>query len=370
MHKNGQVDGTRSHTGSFTGNDATNYNTHLRNLLIFIRMAISLTKLLLEIESSFPDNDQLLVMKGVMDGKSLSDIATELAVKVKDAKQSLIAGMQKAKVNNLYELIVWGLRTGIIKDEPKTNLKDKIQPAAGTYEAHPTWLRVLDAIIGGYSDLEIEQQAGVSRDSLEHYKKMISDKFGLGDSRAKLIRFGFQLLNPIEGPSQVKGFRVPLLSLQQQEVLKLICQGYNTKEMADILDPPVSPKTVEYHRAQIKAKLGIDTHANVATTEITRMALKYFPDLLTDRPQAAKMEPQGDVFHSLTPQQLAVFKMYVKGYSTKEIAEFLKVSHKTVEFHRNKLFQRLGVNSPADVTALGVKLGIIEPSLHPGKVEK
>ena len=130
-------------------------------------MAISLTKLLLEIESSFPDNNQLLVMKGVMDGKSLSDIATELSVKVKDAKIALTAGMQKARVQNLYELIVWGLRAGIIKDEPKTDFKDKIQPAAGTYEAHPTWLRVLEAIILGYSDNEIDRQAGVNRDSIE-----------------------------------------------------------------------------------------------------------------------------------------------------------------------------------------------------------
>lgn len=333
-------------------------------------MPILLSELLQEIESSFPDNDQLLVMKGVMDGKSLSEIAAELAVKVKDTKQALASGMQKAKVQNLYELILWGLRAGVIKDEPLTHLKDKIQSPEGTYEGHPTWLRVLSGIIAGYNDSEIEREAGVSRDSLEHYKKLIDTKFNLGGSRAKLIRFGFQLLNPIEGPAQVKGFRVPILSLQQQEVLKLICQGYNTKEIADLLEPPVSPKTVEYHRAEIKRKLGIDTHANVATTEITRMALKYFPDLLTDRPQAAKMEPEGDIFHALTPQQMMVFKMYVKGYSTKEIAEFLKVSPKTVEFHRLRLFQKLGVNSPADVTALAVKLGIIEPSLHPGKVEK
>jgi DNA-binding CsgD family transcriptional regulator len=333
-------------------------------------MAILLTELLPKSESSFPDNDQLLVMKGIMDGYSLSDIASGIAIRPKDAKMMLATGMQKAKVNNLYELIVWGLRTGVIKDEPLTHLKDKIQPAAGTYESHPTWIRVLEAIISGYSDQDIDREAGISRDSLEYYKKMISDKFNLGNSRAKLIRFGFQLLNPIEGPPQVKGFRIPVLSLQQQEILKLICQGYNTKEMADMLQPPISPKTVEYHRAMIKAKLGIDTHANVATTEITRMALKYFPDLLTDRPQASKMEAVGDIFHSLTPQQLTVFKMYVRGYSTKEIADFLKVSHKTVEFHRNNLFHRLGINNPADVTALAVKLGIIEPSLHPGKVER
>ena len=324
-------------------------------------MPISLTKLLLEIESSFPDNDQLLVMKGVMDGLSLSDIATELAVKVKDAKMALASGMQKAKVQNLYELIVWGLRTGVIKDEPKTDLKDKVEPRAGTYEAHPMWLQVLEAIISGYSDAEIDTQAGINRDSLEYYKKLISDKFGLGGSRAKLIRFGFQVLNPIEGPSQIKGFRVPLLSLTQQEVLKLICLGYNVKEIADILDPPVSVKTVEYHRAKIKQKLGIDTNANVATTDITRQALKYFPDLLDDKHTDVDFKPGETIYTTLTPQQLSVFKMMVKGYDRFEIAKFLGISHKTVEYHRLKLMQKLKVNNAADLTSLAVKMGVVAP---------
>jgi len=170
-------------------------------------MAISLFKLLLEVQSSFPDDTQLLVMTGVMDGKSLSNIATELAIKVKDAKNILATGMRRANVNNLYELIVWGLRTGIIKDEPKTDLKNKIQPPVGSYEAHPTWLRVLDAIISGYNDVEIEQHAGVSRDSLKYYKKHINDTFNLGGSRARLIRFGFQLLNPIKPPLSMSGNR-------------------------------------------------------------------------------------------------------------------------------------------------------------------
>ena len=333
----------------------------LRKSLIFIRMPILLTELLTEVESSFPDNDQLLVMKGVMDGLSLSDIATELAVKVKDAKQALIAGMQKAKVNNLYEMIVWGLRAGVIKDEPKTDLKDKIQPAAGTYEAHPTWVRFLEAIVSGYNDAEIDRQAGINRDSIEYYKKLIADKFGLGDSRAKLIRFAFQLLNPIEGPAQIKGFRVPLLSLQQQEVLKLICLGYNVKEIADMVEPPVSVKTVEYHRAKIKQKLGIDTNANVATTDITRQALKYFPDLLDDKHPDYNFAPGEDIYHTLTPQQLAVWKMTVKGYDRFEVAKILGISHKTVEYHRLKLMQKLKVNNAADLTSLAVKLGIVEP---------
>jgi DNA-binding NarL/FixJ family response regulator len=45
------------------------------------------------------------------------------------------------------------------------------------------------------------------------------------------------------------------LSERQRETLQLIAEGHNTKTIAFLLK--VSPKTVEYHRSQIMARLGI-----------------------------------------------------------------------------------------------------------------
>ena len=129
-----------------------------------------------------------------------------------------------------------------------------------------------------------------------------------------------------------------------------------------MVEPPVSVKTVEYLRAKIKQKLGIDTNANVATTDITRQALKYFPDLLDDKHPDYNFEPGEDIYHTLTPQQLAVWKLTVKGYDRFEVAKILGISHKTVEYHRLKLMQKLKVNNAADLTSLAVKLGIVEPA--------
>ncbi len=45
------------------------------------------------------------------------------------------------------------------------------------------------------------------------------------------------------------------LTARQREILQLIAEGQNTKAIAVVLE--VSPKTVEYHRAQLMARLGI-----------------------------------------------------------------------------------------------------------------
>ena len=52
---------------------------------------------------------------------------------------------------------------------------------------------------------------------------------------------------------------VPLLSEREREVLQLLAEGHNTKEIADQLS--ISAKTVETHRAQIMAKLKLDSIA-------------------------------------------------------------------------------------------------------------
>lgn len=45
------------------------------------------------------------------------------------------------------------------------------------------------------------------------------------------------------------------LTIRQREILQLIAEGQNTKQIADILK--VSPKTVEYHRMKLMAGLNL-----------------------------------------------------------------------------------------------------------------
>jgi DNA-binding CsgD family transcriptional regulator len=47
----------------------------------------------------------------------------------------------------------------------------------------------------------------------------------------------------------------------------------------------------------------------------------------------------------LTDREQEIFTMLLNGISPKEIANSLKVSYSTVNFHRNNLYRKLGIQS-------------------------
>jgi DNA-binding NarL/FixJ family response regulator len=63
----------------------------------------------------------------------------------------------------------------------------------------------------------------------------------------------------------------------------------------------------------------------------------------------------------LTPQEKRVLTLLTKGYSAKEIAEFLKIAVKTVYIHRSRIIQKLGTKNLIHLRNKALKLGIELP---------
>ena len=74
----------------------------------------------------------------------------------------------------------------------------------------------------------------------------------------------------------------------------------------------------------------------------------------------AKAHTQQDLLASLTPRQSEVLKLIAEGHSTKTIARKLNISVKTVESHRAKLTERLGIRDVAGLVRFAIKMGLIE----------
>ncbi len=64
---------------------------------------------------------------------------------------------------------------------------------------------------------------------------------------------------------------------------------------------------------------------------------------------------------SLTPRQQEVLSQIVRGKSLKEMAFDLGLSVKTLEKHRTQLMARLGARSPAELTMVAIRLGLVDP---------
>ncbi len=68
-------------------------------------------------------------------------------------------------------------------------------------------------------------------------------------------------------------------------------------------------------------------------------------------------------FQGLSPRQREVLRLMADGCSTREIAQLLQISVKTVEAHRGELMRRLGIRHVAGLTRYAVRVGLVTPDL-------
>lgn len=61
---------------------------------------------------------------------------------------------------------------------------------------------------------------------------------------------------------------------------------------------------------------------------------------------------------ALTPREREVLQLLAEGHSTKQIAARLAVSIKTVETHRSRLMEKLGLHSVAELTKYALREGL------------
>lgn len=63
-------------------------------------------------------------------------------------------------------------------------------------------------------------------------------------------------------------------------------------------------------------------------------------------------------FQTLTPREREVLQLLAEGHSTRQIADTLHVSVKTIEVHRKQLMDKLGLNSLADLIKFAIREGL------------
>lgn len=85
-----------------------------------------------------------------------------------------------------------------------------------------------------------------------------------------------------------------------------------------------------------------------------------------DRPVRQELEKEGDTgLLLLTPRQVSVLQLIAEGLTAKEIAFRLGLSHRTAEFHRQCIMERLNLHSTAELTRFAIETGLIGSALPP-----
>jgi DNA-binding NarL/FixJ family response regulator len=71
--------------------------------------------------------------------------------------------------------------------------------------------------------------------------------------------------------------------------------------------------------------------------------------------------PPTEAGEILTPRETEIVKLIAEAHSSKEIAELLVISPKTVERHRANILEKLGMSDRVELTRYAIRRGLVEP---------
>ena len=78
-----------------------------------------------------------------------------------------------------------------------------------------------------------------------------------------------------------------------------------------------------------------------------------------DYQRVALTEDKIDPYEQLTDRERDMLKLVVEGYKTRQIAEMLIITPKTVEGHKTSLMRKLGIHNKLDLVKYALRRGII-----------
>ena len=72
-------------------------------------------------------------------------------------------------------------------------------------------------------------------------------------------------------------------------------------------------------------------------------------------------DPEPDPLACLTARQREILQLIAEGNSTKETADAIDISIKTVEAHRSQIMSRLGINNLPGLVRFAIRAGLVSP---------
>jgi DNA-binding NarL/FixJ family response regulator len=205
---------------------------------------------------------------------------------------------------------------------------------------HALVRRGVRLILDQQPDLEVVAEAGDGAEAIELARTLEVDLAVLDIAMPRLT--GLQAARELAALRP--GLRILMLTMHDNEqyffqALKAGASGYVLKSVAD-------RDLVAACRAAMRDEPFLYPGA------VTALIRNYL-----DRARHGEETPD----QILTPREEEVLKLVAEGHSSKEIADLLFISIKTVQRHRANLLQKLGLRDRLDLTRYAIRAGLIEP---------
>jgi NarL family two-component system response regulator LiaR len=197
------------------------------------------------------------------------------------------------------------------------------------------------ALLGTIPGVEVVAESGQGQETVELIEKHRPD--------VAILDIGMPGLNGVEVAARTAKVspktRVVMLSMHAdasyiRQALRAGASGYLLKEAA-VEELPLALKAVMRGESYL-------------TPKVSQAVVQGF---LREGDLAAP-----DPLEGLTARQREILQLVAEGKSTKEIAAALDLSVKTVETHRARLMERLGIHDLPSLIRLAMRAGLIPPA--------
>jgi DNA-binding NarL/FixJ family response regulator len=220
-----------------------------------------------------------------------------------------------------------------------TPLKTRILLA----DDHALVRRGLRLVLDSEPDLEVVGEAGNGAEAIHLALGIDVDLAILDISMPRMT--GLQAVAELR--QRKPRLRTLMLSMHENErylyeALKAGASGYVLKSVAD-------RDLVEACRAAMRGEAFLYPGAE---TSLIR-------DFLRQARAAGSVESQRE--DPLTSREQEVVKLIAESYSTRQIADALVISEKTVDRHRTNILEKLGMHDRVELTRYAIRSGLVEP---------
>ena len=210
---------------------------------------------------------------------------------------------------------------------------------------HPLFREGLKTIVEREARFKVVGEAGSGHEGLQMAKRIKPDLVVMDISLPD--RSGIQLTREIR--NLLPDTRIIIVSMHSKidyitEAFQAGATGYVAKESA-------SERLVQGLEAVVNDDYFLDTSVSHAVVE----------NLLKIPVKEARITDAS--YGSLTPREQEIMRLLAEGLSSKEVAEKLFISPKTVENHRANIMKKLGLHSTIELIRYSAKLGLIDVDL-------
>lgn len=162
-----------------------------------------------------------------------------------------------------------------------------------------------------------------------------------------VVDIGMPLLNGLDAGEQLKATNpgIRIIYLTQNREPRIAVEAYRRGASGYLLkDSAVSELTTAIHEA-VRGR---------------RYTSPSIEQLVSDELRGS-LRGQPSKGRELTNRERQVLQLLGEGKSMKEVAAVLDISPRTVEFHKYRIMEHLGVKTSAELVQQAIKLGLIAP---------